>query len=225
MSIPHVPIYPHASYSHYSVMGVFPIVMNVLQFWIIDSIVKASSAGMPPQLPVSSLNIAEDVEPLFSTPDSDDEDHPSGDGRASDIENRNRASGSRSRSRESTQRKFNESKDSLERQYVSANGESEAHEEAHSYPPIASSPTASIHSSLNARRQSWSPRSNLLSLRRSPPLPEELPMQTSHGSHIPDQPMTTPVPAKALGSVLTDMRNSNNSAIDSLSNTIPAQLS
>ncbi|KJA29781.1 hypothetical protein HYPSUDRAFT_60632 [Hypholoma sublateritium FD-334 SS-4] len=36
------------------VMGIFPIIMNVLQFWIIDSIVKASG-GAPSQLSTQSV--------------------------------------------------------------------------------------------------------------------------------------------------------------------------
>lgn len=65
-------------------MGIFPIMMNVIQFWLIDSIVKAST--------ISSVALEEDSpgvysnhdrEPLFQTPsdDEDDNHHPD------DIEN------------------------------------------------------------------------------------------------------------------------------------------
>lgn len=58
-----------------SVMGIFPILMNIIQFWLIDSIVKASSMA------AVALDIehgAHDSEPLFQG-GSDDEDnyHPS----------------------------------------------------------------------------------------------------------------------------------------------------
>jgi len=51
-----------------SVMGIFPILMNIIQFWLIDSIVKASSIA------AVSLDIEQghDGEPLFQG-DSDDE--------------------------------------------------------------------------------------------------------------------------------------------------------
>ncbi|KAF9498810.1 hypothetical protein BDN71DRAFT_305920 [Pleurotus eryngii] len=63
------------------VMGIFPIAMNILQFWLIDSIVKASSttSSLTPEIDVDGA----DREPLFrgSMDDEDDE----GPGR--DIEN------------------------------------------------------------------------------------------------------------------------------------------
>jgi len=58
-----------------SVMGLCPILLNMLQFWLIDSIVKASdSLGF-----INALNPPEDEsrEPLFmNEQDSDDEDGP-----------------------------------------------------------------------------------------------------------------------------------------------------
>ncbi|KAL5487715.1 hypothetical protein ACEPAI_5823 [Sanghuangporus weigelae] len=60
------------------VMGLFPIVMNVLQFWLIDSIVKAASqdSGL---LPSSSPRHSADREPLVDSNRSDDGDHDDGD--------------------------------------------------------------------------------------------------------------------------------------------------
>jgi len=62
-------------------MGLFPIFMNVVQFWLIDSIVKASGNGiaLPSNQPDSS-----DREPLFrsSDDDGDDDDDARGDGGA-----------------------------------------------------------------------------------------------------------------------------------------------
>ncbi|KAH6914770.1 vacuolar membrane protein [Coprinopsis sp. MPI-PUGE-AT-0042] len=60
------------------VMGIFPIVMNILQFWLIDSIVKASSTPSPVALEVDSADPfhTSDREPLFNVSDDEDEgDH------------------------------------------------------------------------------------------------------------------------------------------------------
>jgi hypothetical protein len=51
------------------VMGLFPIIMNILQFWLIDSIVKASSSSIEPSSPRTS-----DREPLFGAPEVDEDD-------------------------------------------------------------------------------------------------------------------------------------------------------
>jgi hypothetical protein len=48
-------------------MGLFPIIMNVLQFWLIDSIVKASTKSSAVALPDSQQ------EPMFVDDDDDDE--------------------------------------------------------------------------------------------------------------------------------------------------------
>ncbi|KAJ7853881.1 vacuolar membrane protein-domain-containing protein [Mycena leptocephala] len=53
------------------VMGIFPILMNILQFWLIDSIVKASGVALDLDAPDPL-----DREPLFRAPhdDGDDDD-------------------------------------------------------------------------------------------------------------------------------------------------------
>lgn len=52
-----------------SVMGIFPIIMNVVQFWLIDSIVKASTMSTDDHANEASR------QPLFHDPESDsDED-------------------------------------------------------------------------------------------------------------------------------------------------------
>ena len=69
----------------HSTMGIFPIMMNILQFWLIDSIVKASAAvALPPDSTRNSFGDL-DREPLFEAP-SDDEDE-SGNPPQHDIEN------------------------------------------------------------------------------------------------------------------------------------------
>lgn len=54
------------------VMGIFPIVMNVLQFWIVDTILKGSAV---PAQPVS-LGVGEDIErePIFAVVGDEDDD-------------------------------------------------------------------------------------------------------------------------------------------------------
>ncbi|EIM87847.1 uncharacterized protein STEHIDRAFT_76464 [Stereum hirsutum FP-91666 SS1] len=60
-------------------MGLFPILMNVLQFWLIDSIVKASTANPALTLPSdaeagSSPHTSEDRQPLFRASNEYDSD-------------------------------------------------------------------------------------------------------------------------------------------------------
>ncbi|KAG9317801.1 vacuolar membrane protein-domain-containing protein [Chiua virens] len=58
------------------VMGIFPIFMNILQFWVIDSIVKASTTA-PATYSVSPRNSdCPDHEPLFNSRDDDDDASP-----------------------------------------------------------------------------------------------------------------------------------------------------
>ncbi|KAF7332362.1 hypothetical protein MKEN_00117900 [Mycena kentingensis (nom. inval.)] len=52
-------------------MGIFPIGMNILQFWLIDSIVKASGVALDMSTPDPL-----DREPLFGAPDDDDDETP-----------------------------------------------------------------------------------------------------------------------------------------------------
>lgn len=50
-------------------MGIFPIFMNIVQFWLIDSIVKASATQDEPT--------HQDRDPLLSAPAEDDNEQPS----------------------------------------------------------------------------------------------------------------------------------------------------
>ncbi|GJE84537.1 STIMATE domain-containing protein [Phanerochaete sordida] len=67
-------------------MGIFPIIMNILQFWLIDSIVKASahqaSVALPSDSQRNSLDEGEE-EPLFRASEDDEDRDP----RPHDIEN------------------------------------------------------------------------------------------------------------------------------------------
>jgi len=55
-------------------MGIFPIFMNIAQFWLIDSIVKASAAAMAAQ---GIVPTHQDRDPLLSAPAVDDTEQPS----------------------------------------------------------------------------------------------------------------------------------------------------
>ena len=56
-------------------MGLFPIIMNILQFWLIDSIVKAHSPPLALTDDSSRLDTQDgDREPLFQADGSDGED-------------------------------------------------------------------------------------------------------------------------------------------------------
>lgn len=72
-----------------STMGIFPIMMNIIQFWLIDSIVKSSEAAsvaLPTLTPRSSADGEHEHEPLFRA-SSDDEDDDGAFPARHDIEN------------------------------------------------------------------------------------------------------------------------------------------
>ncbi|EIW61555.1 uncharacterized protein TRAVEDRAFT_118048 [Trametes versicolor FP-101664 SS1] len=79
-------------------MGLFPIMMNVIQFWLIDSIVKGSDSHSPLSLDADSSRGSDDLdrEPLFRTSE-DDSDDDDGLPARHDIENPRPISRSRSR--------------------------------------------------------------------------------------------------------------------------------
>lgn len=77
------------SRTFYSVMGVFPMIMNVVQFWLIDSIVKASTSPIAIRSTTPRNSDSQDRQPLFSSNDDDDDVPPQ------DIEDGPRLSTSR----------------------------------------------------------------------------------------------------------------------------------
>ena len=68
-------------------MGLFPIFMNIIQFWVIDSIIKVGGVGgLGPPLEEPDES---DHEPLFNSidgPDSDEEEEDSGEAAKRDVE-------------------------------------------------------------------------------------------------------------------------------------------
>jgi hypothetical protein len=61
-------------------MGIFPIIMNIVQFWLIDSIVKASAIAQ-------DIVPTQDCDPLLSAHAADDNERPSA---TLETENRHR---------------------------------------------------------------------------------------------------------------------------------------
>lgn len=163
-------------------MGLFPILMNVLQFWLIDSIVKGSNGYAPLNLvsdsPRNSLD--PDSEPLFRSSEDDDDDD--GLPPRHDIENPRPRSISRSHSRDTQRRMSSGEPKSLSSgtTTVIASGSTtpvpkpiDTGVSAHAYPPasVAGSPSSA---SSHASSSSMSSASLSRSRRRSPPPPLSL---------------------------------------------------
>ncbi|KAH8118640.1 vacuolar membrane protein-domain-containing protein [Phellopilus nigrolimitatus] len=140
------------------VMGLFPIVMNVLQFWLIDSIVKSSATNDVDCLPNSTPRDSADREPLFSATGSDDGDEEETSTRGYDTENPIPPSRSQPQSISS----LNPSTD--EQKYLSSRTSLEETEEQdeHAYPP----PQSFSYSSLSIPKHRHR--------KRSPPPPLQL---------------------------------------------------
>lgn len=61
-------------------MGLFPIIMNILQFWLIDSIVKSKDSDHSKNiLPTITPRHSDDNEPLFAADEFEDGLHEEGD--------------------------------------------------------------------------------------------------------------------------------------------------
>lgn len=184
-------------------MGITPIVMNVLQFWLIDSIVKASVYAFVPE---SSPRNSTDREPLFNGMEDDDD----GEGdvahtqRRHDIENP-APSGSRPRS-------FSSRKSSVEEQKLLSSRASTTAPEIEddlTYPPLppSSSPSPSRSKSRTPIRR-LSSHSPVPKRKRSPPPPLDLrgSTESADASGVRVVPVTgTPLSARKdsqnLGSV------------------------
>ncbi|KAF9266294.1 hypothetical protein L218DRAFT_897361 [Marasmius fiardii PR-910] len=153
-------------------MGIFPIIMNVLQFWIIDSIVKASDA--PVALAGDSHNAQDhaDREPLFGVP-SDEEDDDDGhvtQRRPHDIENppTSRSNEPKSQSRTRTS--------GADEPKASGSDTLGDNLEPHSYPPSLSN-SASSFSSNSSMGSSIREATKLNKKKKTPPSPLNLQTQ------------------------------------------------
>lgn len=156
-------------------MGIFPIIMNILQFWLIDSIVKASahsaSVALPSDSPRESIN--EDEEPLFRASMDDEDDEP----RPHDVENPPPQPRSRSISKDRRVSSIPDEPKSSTASSTTASGSGSLTPKAmdmgpealamHAYPPSLGSTSTSSSRSSSSRGGSTSPRPQRS--RRSPP--------------------------------------------------------
>ncbi|KAF5363988.1 hypothetical protein D9756_000252 [Leucocoprinus leucothites] len=147
-------------------MGIFPIIMNIVQFWLIDSIVKASDTISLDANSSSGLNDSEYREPLFNAPSDDDDDEAY---KPADVENqrRNRHSSSSLDDR----RDKSLSSDPDEAKSIPSTSTSTPYD-GHSYPPSLSSSITSASSPSNDPPKAIRPAKNLMKKqRRGPPAP------------------------------------------------------
>ncbi|KAJ7126427.1 vacuolar membrane protein-domain-containing protein [Mycena crocata] len=167
-------------------MGIFPILMNILQFWLIDSIVKASGVALDLDSPDPL-----DREPLFVARDEDDDDDDVHNIHAHhDIESHPRPRRSLSPSSDRSQ-----SSDKLRTPFESkSSGLSSPSQpvEMHAYPPsLASSASSSSPPQPPVLREAR----KLKPKRRSPPAPIHIRTRNSPAVNSPRQtPKTAPVP-------------------------------
>ncbi|KAH8094941.1 vacuolar membrane protein-domain-containing protein [Cristinia sonorae] len=151
-------------------MGLFPICMNIVQFWLIDSIVKAG-AEEESLLPTDGAT-SYDREPLFHAGSDDDDDE---DTRPHDIENPPRRR-SLSRGHDDLPAECKASTHTSLTATTSGSSSPKAVDDVgsqsiamHSYPPVGRQSTSPLSSgSLHSRASSTSPNPSS-SRRRSPP--------------------------------------------------------
>ncbi|KAF9034994.1 hypothetical protein BDZ89DRAFT_947024 [Hymenopellis radicata] len=179
-------------------MGIFPIVMNVLQFWLIDSIVKASE---PSTLSLDTdAHDGLDREPLFGVP-SDDEDDDIGPQRH-DIENPRPPSPEYTHTRSHSPGKTSGSITPMAVESKSSGSSSTEAVEMHSYPPSLSSSITS-----NSSTSSMPPpirEAKLIKKKRTPP--------PLHIRRATQPAVNSPAPASAVK--MTETRQETSSDWD-----------
>ncbi|KAJ4479169.1 vacuolar membrane protein-domain-containing protein [Lentinula aciculospora] len=151
------------------VMGIFPIFMNILQFWLIDSIVKASSSPVALDADAPDSDNP-DREPLFGVSSDDDDEnnnlHPQHDVQHHRPRSQSRNSvNSRSHSRDKS---ITFSDNPYESKSSGSTSRTEI-VEAHSYPPSLTSSLKSTSSTSSIREAN-----KLNKKRRPPPAPLNL---------------------------------------------------
>lgn len=180
-------------------MGIFPIIMNILQFWLIDSIVKASAHSASVALPSDSLD--PDQEPLFRA-SSDDEDD---DSRPHDIENPVAHTRSRSISKDRRRSLSPDEHKSVAASSATASGSItpkaiDIERDAvamHAYPPslVGSSISTISSRSPSTRRDSMSPQPKRS--RRSPPPPLSFHPRSPQPMALNGGQRSTPAPPRS----------------------------
>ncbi|KAJ7831892.1 vacuolar membrane protein-domain-containing protein [Mycena leptocephala] len=175
------------------VMGIFPILMNILQFWLIDSIVKASGVALDLDAPDPL-----DREPLFRAPHDDgDEDDGATSYAQHDIESHPHLT-TRSLSPSSTR---SHSSDKLQTPMEpKSSGSSTPGQpvEIHAYPPSTASSSSSSSPEAPVLREA----TKLKPKRRNPPSPIHIRNNNRPAVNSPrpgPTPKTAPVESQAWG--------------------------
>ena len=152
--------------------------MNVLQFWLIDSIVKASSGPLALE-PDAEDPIHPDNEPLFNASDDEDDDHRPSRG---DIENQLHTRPSHSSIDTKSYTTGITTPDDEEPKSIdtAAKGQPQDH---HAYPPSLSSSFTSGSSSSNTPPRHQYTRSHHLTNSTAKTHPSRRPTTPPHGTH------------------------------------------
>jgi hypothetical protein len=194
-------------------MGLFPIIMNILQFWLIDSIVKASedsSFAHQSDTPRPSYEDSQ-REPLFGVP-SDDEDDDDDVGTLSrhDIENPRTRSRSRDETKVSTPEENKSGTSGTTTPGVSEGGTSVP---LHAYPPNADNT-----STPSSRKGSISPRAGEPRHRYKRTIPAPLRLQSTPQPAVnsPEPSATRPRPTHK-----SSRSNSTTSVAKAMPDSIP----
>ncbi|KAJ6616240.1 vacuolar membrane protein-domain-containing protein [Mycena sp. CBHHK59/15] len=170
-------------------MGIFPIIMNILQFWLIDSIVKASNVAL-------DMDAADplDREPLFG---DDEDDRSNAHAHNQDIESHPRAA-TRSRSMSSSRSRTSDKSTTLPPSpsplEIKSSGSSTPGQAVgmHAYPPSSSSSASSSSPPQPVLREA----TKLKPKRRAAPTPLNIRTAYRPAVNSPRQtPNTAPVPA------------------------------
>ena len=171
-------------------MGLFPIAMNILQFWLIDSIVKASTPAELTLGTYPSVSQYPDREPLFNA-GSDDEDED--DYSLHDIENQRG-----NHFPDTPPPAGDKSNIPLPKrdEHRSTGGTPSQSGGSHSYPPNLSSTTTSTSSSSSQDSGPPRPARNLLKNAKRRPAPAPLNIRTLH-QPVVNSPGVMAVPSHA----------------------------
>ncbi|KAK0230349.1 vacuolar membrane protein-domain-containing protein [Armillaria fumosa] len=157
-------------------MGLFPILMNILQFWLIDSIVKASNEQFVTlDTDVHDTLDHADRERLFGVPSDDEDDDDIGNQRH-DIENPRSRSPTHQHQRSQSNDKSSGGSTPLASEPKQSGASTpqpipgEAHE-VHAYPPSLSNSVTSASTVSSISPPSIREATKLNKKRRSPPTP------------------------------------------------------
>ncbi|KAJ3875053.1 vacuolar membrane protein-domain-containing protein [Lentinula edodes] len=169
------------------VMGIFPIIMNILQFWLIDSIVKASSSPVALGADLDAPDPGNpDREPLFGVPSDDEDDDNLRPRHGAEHQRPRSRSRSSPNSRSHSRDKSITFSDNPYESKSSGSGSRTEVADTHSYPPSLSSSLTSTSSTSSMREAS-----KLNKKRRPPPAPLNL-SPAPQPLSIPSKPATRP---------------------------------